>query len=75
MCGGVCVCMHACACAYLCLYVCMCVRHNGQIVMQNVVLIAGPQVYVVICGGCVYCYSSEVSKKPASAFSLYGYDR
>ena len=50
-------------------------RHNGQIVMQNVVLIAGPQVYVVICGGCVYCYSSEVSKKPASAFSLYGYDR
>ncbi|PVD30509.1 hypothetical protein C0Q70_09776 [Pomacea canaliculata] len=35
----------------------------------------GAQVYVVISGGCVYCYSNEVAKKPASAFSLYGYNR
>ena len=75
------VCVCVCACVYMCIPVCVCVcvcereRHNGEIVMQNVVLIAGPQVYVVICGGCVYCYSNEVSKKPASAFSLYGYDR
>lgn len=53
--------------------------HSGwlrrQSLRNKLKIFAWTQVYVVVSGGCVYCYSSEVSRKPASAFSLYGYDK
>ncbi|XP_076435972.1 uncharacterized protein LOC143275614 [Babylonia areolata] len=53
--------------------------HSGwlrrQSLRNKLKIFAWPKVYVAIAGGCVYCYASEVSRTPASAFSLYGYDR
>ncbi|KAL8566045.1 hypothetical protein ACOMHN_062774 [Nucella lapillus] len=46
-----------------------------QSLRNKLKIFAWPHVYVAIAGGCVYCYGSEVSRRPASAFSLYGYDR
>lgn len=53
--------------------------HSGwlrrQSLRNRLKIFAWPQVYVVIAGGCVYCYSCEIGKRPATAFSLYGYDK
>ncbi|KAL8579025.1 hypothetical protein ACOMHN_035964 [Nucella lapillus] len=53
--------------------------HSGWLRRQSVrnrfKIFTWPQVYVIISGGCVYCYGSEVARRPASAFSLYGYDK
>lgn len=46
-----------------------------QSLRNKLKIFAWPQVYVAIAGGCVYCYGNEVSRRPASAFSLYGYDK
>ena len=36
-------------------------------------LCSGPQVYMVLSGGCVYYFKNEYSSRPAGKFTLYGY--
>lgn len=53
--------------------------HSGwlrrQSLRNRLKIFSWPQVYVVIAGGCVYCFGNETAKRPATVFSLYGYDK
>lgn len=35
---------------------------------------AGPQIYMVLSGGCIYYFKNEYSTRPAGKFTLYGYN-
>ncbi|KAK7109335.1 SH3 domain-binding protein 2-like [Littorina saxatilis] len=52
--------------------------HSGWLRRQSLrnrfKIFSWPQVYVVVSGGCVYCYKNETAIRQACAFSLYGYN-